>query len=751
MLDERTRGLSRRARLLIGAFATLVACVCGLVVGDGPTQAAFPDTNGKIAFSALSDWEDFDVFVVNSDGSGLTNLTSDWSADVAPVFSPDGSRIAFMSDRAGNEEIYLMNADGTDLSRVTNNTARDFGPAFSADGSKIAFTSDRDGNRDIYVVNIDGSGETRLMTNAANEEDPTFSADGASIAFTSDRDGNREIYIAAADGANPVRLTADPAADYKADFSPDGARIAFTSERDGGVAHIYVMRADGSAPTMLTSSKTSSDHGPSFSADGKMIAFAGNFYCPPGLICGDLLSGAVYVTRSDGSGGRTAVTGGSIVADPDWGIWAGSLAEKSSAGSFAAAGGAATEPATLIVDRDGVQCANADFTSIQAAVDAAQPGDLVRVCPDLYAETVVVDKPLTLKGDPDAVEAVDCFQPTLPELPPDQQAIVDPAGEGFSIAFKLEADDVVLEGFVVQGATVGVDASDRFSGYRIHHNLIRLNTLFGVDFGSEGTHESRTDHNCIRENEYGLVSELDDDSLWKPSDGPERDEWNARDLRNARLDHNDTTENIEGIATAGPGKRIGVTIDHNRSRGDLVGVGFQNSTGSAIVDNEVTEAGSNAIVIGGGNEGLVIGDNLVQDAGSRGVLFVETFIDRFPIPSRNVVVARNNVTRSLAGIFLNTNNLAQSWILENTTSENRGNGINVLGGNTENEFRGNRADNNRITGINVVAGATANRFVQNSMYGNAVFDARDANRPANTWIANQCLTDSPTGTICGFG
>jgi hypothetical protein len=144
--------------------------------------------------------------------------------------------------------------------------------------------------------------------------------------------------------------------------------------------------------------------------------------------------------------------------------------------AFAAADGAATGPATLVVDRDGVECASADFTSIQAAVDTAQPGDLIRVCPDLYTESVTIDKSLTLKADPDAVEAIDCFQPTLGELPADQQAIVDPADDGFSIAFKLAADDVVLEGFVVQGAYVGIDASDRFSGYRIHHNMIRLNT-----------------------------------------------------------------------------------------------------------------------------------------------------------------------------------------------------------------------------------------------------------------------------------
>lgn len=85
-----------------------------------------------------------------------------------------------------------------------------------------------------------------------------------------------------------------------------------------------------------------------------------------------------------------------------------------------------------VVDRDRTQCANADFTSIQAAVDAAQPGDRIKVCPDRYSESVVIDKPLAVKGVPDAIETLDCFQPTLPELSTEDQAIVDPAGNGFT-------------------------------------------------------------------------------------------------------------------------------------------------------------------------------------------------------------------------------------------------------------------------------------------------------------------------------
>ena len=422
---------------------------------------------------------------------------------------------------------------------------------------------------------------------------------------------------------------------------------------------------------------------------------------------------------------------------------------------FPAPHGAAAEPATLVVDRDGVQCPNAEFTSIQAAVDAAPPGALIRICPDLYTETVVIDKPLALQADPDAVEAIDCFEPTLGALPADQQAIVDPAGDDFSIAFKLEADNVDLAGFVVQGATVGIDASDRFSGYRIHHNLIRLNTLFGVDLGSEGTHQSRVDHNCIRDAlRWGLVSELDDDSLWTFGDGPERELWNARDLRNARVDHNNTFRNGGpvfgvGLEAVGPGQRDQVTFDHNVSRDDLVGIALQNATRSAIVDNQITSSVFRSIYLGGANDGVEVRSNIVRGGGGAGVRFARAeFVDVFP-PSRNVLVSQNDVSgMGGAGMFVAADSLTGSTISENTTSENRGNGIAFFSGNTDNDVLGNQSDNNGLVGIIAGLGATGNRFEHNSMHGNALFDARDLNTPLNEWSGNDCDTDSPAGMLC---
>jgi nitrous oxidase accessory protein NosD len=394
--------------------------------------------------------------------------------------------------------------------------------------------------------------------------------------------------------------------------------------------------------------------------------------------------------------------------------------------AFAAADGAATEPATWVVDRDGVECANADFDSIQDAVDWAQPGDLIRVCPDLYTESVVVDKPLTLKGDPDALEAVACFDPTpsqLGDLDPTQQAIINPAGDGFAIAFELEANDVEVSGFVIEGASVGIDTGDTFSGFWLHHNLIRLNTLFAVDFGSEGTRESRADHNCIRENLYGLVTELDDDTFWPDLENRAQ---NARDLINARADHNSTFRNLEGIAFAGPGLHDAVTIDHNVSRGESIAILIQNSEGSRIVDNELLSPTVNGVRVGGANTGLEITRNIVM-GGQQGIVFAPAaVIDVFTEPTEGATIAENTVSGQRQDGFVAAGppNAAlpavmDSQFLDNVASDNLRDGFVLRGVNADNTVRGNLSQRNGRYGI-FVQGAVENLFETNIASHNGV-------------------------------
>ena len=210
------------------------------------------------------------IYVMNADGSGQTRLTNvpggEWDYHYSPDWSPDGSKIAFqfstdeiLNSGSSNWEIYVINADGTGQANLTNDPSSDEHPAWSPDGAKIAFMSRRDGNGEIYVMNSDGSGQTNLTNYPGSpgsgisgyDETPTWSPDGAKIAFTSMRDGDREIYVMNADGSGQTRLTNNPAEDSQPAWSPDGSKIAFTSYRDG-YHEIYVMNTDGSGQVNIT-------------------------------------------------------------------------------------------------------------------------------------------------------------------------------------------------------------------------------------------------------------------------------------------------------------------------------------------------------------------------------------------------------------------------------------------------------------------------------------------------------------------
>ncbi len=224
---------------------------------------------GKIAFSSDRDGDD-EIYVMNSDGLGQwTRLTWNRHADIHPTWSPGGDRIAFASDRHDNWEIYRIDADGSGVIRLTNTAATDSQPAWSPAGGKIAFVSDRRGNPDIWVMDSDGASPTRLTTDGANDEWPTWSPDGRQIAFASDRrNGNWDIYVMNADGSGQTRITANPMQEIHPAWSADGLRIAFASEHIIGV-----MDSGGAHQTQLTRSPTE-DRFPAWSPDDRKLAFS---------------------------------------------------------------------------------------------------------------------------------------------------------------------------------------------------------------------------------------------------------------------------------------------------------------------------------------------------------------------------------------------------------------------------------------------------------------------------------------------
>lgn len=255
--------------------------------GDGLVNTSSIDFTtrpvGADATLLFTKLEDRNIYSINADGTGVSQLTKAGSGNYRASWSPDGQRFAFARNYAssanrgfGTGDIFIMNADGSNLVRRTSG-AFFWSASWSPDGRKLLLSDEEVYEAHIYIMSADNDGsEPRLLM--SDGRSPKWSPDGRTIVYvhTSGDDGYHQIYLMNADGTNEHALTAiDPGGIGGVSWSPDSRRIAFSKCLDDG-CNIYAMKADGSEFRTLANVGNAGDL--TWSPDGAWIAFSANDY-----------------------------------------------------------------------------------------------------------------------------------------------------------------------------------------------------------------------------------------------------------------------------------------------------------------------------------------------------------------------------------------------------------------------------------------------------------------------------------------
>ena len=259
----------------------------------------------RIAYVTKSGRE-YRLEVADADGDEVQVALRSKEPIISPVWSPDGTRVAYVSFEKKKPVVMLQNLVTSQRTVIANYKGSNSAPSWSPDGTKLALALSRDGLTQVYVTNADGSGLRRLTNTYGIDTEPQFSADGRSIYFTSDRSGGPQIYRMSAQGGGAERVTFKGSYNISPRVSPDGKSLAYISRREGGF-NLYALDLTNGQELRL------SDEGraetPSFSPNGKYLMYA----------TGSGRRGALSVVSVDGRVKHRLTTRAGDIREPTWG------------------------------------------------------------------------------------------------------------------------------------------------------------------------------------------------------------------------------------------------------------------------------------------------------------------------------------------------------------------------------------------------------------------------------------------------
>lgn len=209
--------------------------------------------------------------IADADGQGAATALTSTEPIISPVWSPDGSKLAYVSFEKKKPVIYVHSIASGQRHIVANFKGSNSAPAWSPDGRKLAVVLSKDGNSQIYSVNADGSGVQRLTQSGGIDTEPRYSPDGATIYFTSDRGGSPQIYQVGAAGGEARRVSFEGSYNVSPRPSPDGKALAFITRREGRFQLAAMDLATRQVQVLTDSHK---DESPSFAPNSRMILIA---------------------------------------------------------------------------------------------------------------------------------------------------------------------------------------------------------------------------------------------------------------------------------------------------------------------------------------------------------------------------------------------------------------------------------------------------------------------------------------------